>query len=180
MIFCLTLSIENILLRIIITVMKTDVFTRLRREQLDRQLSLVRRAGLQRPRRGWVRAIREAIGMNGRQLAERMGITRSHVSQVESSEVRGAASLKTLERAASAMGCQLVYAIVPKGGTFEELVQGRAQAVAKGLVESVAHSMALEGDDTGSQYRKKQINQVAAELVRTMSKDLWDTPGEDH
>ncbi|MFQ5417727.1 MAG: helix-turn-helix domain-containing protein, partial [Myxococcota bacterium] len=85
------------------------------RNQLDRQLTSLRRTPLMRPRRGWVRAIREALGMNGRQLAERIGIARSHLSQIESAEARDSVSLRTLRRVADALGCELVYAFVPRG-----------------------------------------------------------------
>jgi len=119
--------------------------------------------------------VREALGMNGRQLAERMGIARSHLSQIEEAEVRGAASLKTLQRAAEALGCELVYAFVPRGGkTLEELIHQRAREVAKRVVERVATNMALEAQSVDRDFRKREADRIAADLVRTMRKDLWE------
>src|SRR5215510_9154119 len=94
----------------------------LQREQIDRQLAPFRRVAAARPVRGWVRAVRQALGMNGRQLASRMGIARSHLSQIEDAEVRGAVSLRTLERVAHALDCEFVYALVPRDRkSLEEL-----------------------------------------------------------
>ena len=145
------------------------------RNQLDRQLSSLRRTPLVRPRRGWVRAIREALGMNGRQLAERMGIARSHLSQIESAEARDSVSLRTLRRAADALGCELVYAFVPRDDrTLEKMVRERARAVAERIVGDVATTMALEAQSVDRDFRKREVDRIASELVHTMRRDLWE------
>jgi predicted DNA-binding mobile mystery protein A len=160
---------------------RNDPLTRqLERSRLDGQLAPLRTAqrkdAFRRPRRGWVRALRDAIGMNGRQLAERMGIARSHLAQLEDGELRGATSLRTMERAAAALGCEFVYAFVPKGGTsLEAMLHERARKVAADLVQRVGTSMALEAQGVeDSKVRKKEVDRVAAELVRTLGRGLWD------
>jgi predicted DNA-binding mobile mystery protein A len=154
--------------------MKAGIIS-LQRNQIDRQLKPLRQARLARPARGWVRAVREALGINGRQMAERMKVARSHVSQVEDAEARGAASIRTLQRAADALGCDLVYALVPHGGkTLETLVHDRARRTAERMVERVAGTMALEDQEVSREFRKREVDRIAGELVRTMSKVLWD------
>lgn len=145
------------------------------RRQLDQQLKLFRRLAVTRPARGWVRTIRDAIGMNGRQLADRMGIARSQLSQIENAEVRSSTTLRTLERAAAALGCEFVYAFVPQGGaTLEEVVHDRAREVAEGTVERVSHTMALEEQGIDGTFRKREVDRLAGELVRTMRREFWD------
>ena len=71
------------------------------REQLDQTLK--RFKGLQKmsmPQKGWLRAIRDALGMNGRQFAQRMGVSPARISKLESDELAGAVTLKTLRKAA--------------------------------------------------------------------------------
>jgi len=154
--------------------MKAEAIS-LQRDQIDRQLRPLRQARLLRPARGWVRAVREALGINGRQMAERMNIARSHLSQIEDAEARGAVSIRTLQRAADALGCDLVYALVPRNGkTLETLVHDRAQRTAEQMVERVAETMALEDQAVSREFRKREVDRIARELVRTMSKDLWD------
>ena len=145
------------------------------RNQLDSQLSPLRQIQPVRPRRGWVRAVREALGMNGRQLAERMGIARSHLSQIETAEARDSVSLRTLRRAADALDCDLVYAFVPRDGrTLDEMVGERARAVADRIVEDVSTTMALEAQSVASDFQRREVDRVASELIHTMRRDLWD------
>ena len=154
--------------------MKTEARALLR-NQLDRYLAPLRKAGGHRPRRGWVRAIRDAVGMNGQQLADRMGVARSHLAQIEDAEVRGAASLRTMERAANALGCDFVYALVPREKkTLEEIVQARTRQVASRIVQHVATNMALEDQAVSREFRKREVDRIAAELLRTMRRDLWE------
>jgi predicted DNA-binding mobile mystery protein A len=75
------------------------------------------------PVRGWIRAIRESLGMTATQLAARMGIVQSSVTELEKAEARGAAQLSSLKRAAEAMNCSLVYAFVPNDTLESFLLQ---------------------------------------------------------
>lgn len=144
------------------------------RKQLDRQLARVRRAHSPRPTRGWIRTIREALGMSGRQLAERMGISPPSLVRIEKAEPGGRTTLRTLERAADAMDCDLVYAFVPRGTTLEALVWERARAVAEKIVDDVAANMSLENQSVDDSFRKREAHRIAAELVRLMSREIWD------
>ena len=154
--------------------MKPDMRALLR-EQLDRQLRPFHGGRAHRPALGWVRSIREALGMNGRQLAERMNIARSQLSKIEEAETREATSLRTLQRAAEALGCDLVYAFVPRDGkTLDELVHERAREVAKRTMERVQTTMSLEAQDVDTQFLKRETDRLTAELVRTMRRNLWD------
>ena len=81
---------------------------------LDRDLDRIRAAALAVPPGGWLRAIREALGMSMAQLGRRMGLPRQGVLALERREASGAVSLKTLREAAAALDAELVYAIVPR------------------------------------------------------------------
>ena len=85
------------------------------RQQLDKTLSgyAVARQTSQ-PAKGWIRAIREALGMSGKQLANRLNVSQPRISKLEQDEVSGVVSLKTMRQAAEAMDCVFVYAIVPR------------------------------------------------------------------
>jgi transcriptional regulator with XRE-family HTH domain len=48
-------------------------------------------------------------------LADALGCKRQACAQLERSEARGAISLYSLRKAAAAMDCELVYALVPRG-----------------------------------------------------------------
>src|ERR1700730_5246061 len=83
----------------------------------------------QRPPKGWVRAIRDALGMTTTQLARRIGVSQPRVVELEQSEVSGSITLHSLQRAAEALGCRVVYALVPDK-PLEITLRRRAEEVA--------------------------------------------------
>ena len=61
----------------------------------------------------WIRCMRIKQGLKGFQLAERMQVSAARISMLEKGELRGAVTLKMMQRAAAAMGCKFEYRIVP-------------------------------------------------------------------
>ena len=141
------------------------------RRRLDQRL-----VGLdlgQRPPRGWVRAIREALGMTTAELAQRMGLTQSRVSQIERSEELGSIRLDTLERAARALNCQVRYVFVPNE-PLEEMVQRQARLRAQAEVDAVAHTMALEDQVPEPGVLDSLVQEMAERFVD--ERHLWEKP----
>jgi predicted DNA-binding mobile mystery protein A len=103
-----------------------------------------------RPTRGWIRAIREALGMSQQQVARAMQVKQQSLIDFETAEAEDRITLKNLRRAAEAMECELIYAIVPKSGTIQKLAEKRARNEATRRVQSVEHSMALENQASGN------------------------------
>lgn len=104
--------------------------------------------GLARPPRGWVRAIREALGMSAATLSERLGTTAGAVSRLEQSEAADRIRLDTLRRAADALGCDLVYLLVPRR-PLTAVVRDRARELAHHEIAATEQTMRLEGQATG-------------------------------
>jgi predicted DNA-binding mobile mystery protein A len=125
-------------------------FKNLRLKQLDRALEPYRAAGeVPRPSKGWIRTIRQALGISSGELARRLGTSRQLPLQLEKGEAEDRVSLKSLRAAANALDCDLVYALVPRAGSMQELIENRARAEAKNRVLGVEHSMALENQAVG-------------------------------
>src|ERR1017187_1256120 len=95
------------------------------------------------PVRGWIKAIREALGMSTAQLAKRLGVKQPSVVALEQSEAKGTMELATLRRVADALDCTLVYALVPNK-PLEATVRDRARTFARRRLQPVEHSMLLE------------------------------------
>src|ERR1700691_623725 len=129
--------------------MRND-FRQLRSKQLDRALCPLRSANSTRPPKGWVRAIREALGLSSAELAARMKTNRSLIVQQEKAEADDRITLKSLRAFANALDCDLVYAFVPRAGDLEQLVAARVRAAARTNVLGVEHSMALENQASGN------------------------------
>jgi predicted DNA-binding mobile mystery protein A len=94
--------------------------------------------------------------MTMQQLASVMEVTRQHVAFMEKSEAEERITLKSLKRAAEALDCELVYAVVPKSGSLSDLAEKRARQQAEQNVLAVEHTMALENQAVGGVKKKIQ------------------------
>jgi predicted DNA-binding mobile mystery protein A len=141
--------------------------------QLDERLEKVRELGaLEAPADGWVRTLRQALGMTTEQLAARMGVTRQAVLQLEVAEQRRTATWTTLRKAADAMDCEVVYAVLPRGSLNQVLLrQGRKQA--EKHVSRIAHSMKLDAHVVGPAEQERQVEELATHLAAERSRGLW-------
>jgi len=143
------------------------------RRHLDAQLDRLRPVAAEaRPQRGWIRAVREALGMSTTELAARMGISQSRIPELERGEMAGSLKLDTLERAAEALDCDLVYVLVPRT-TLEESVRTQAQRKATARLAGIRHNMRLEDQEVGQDDAEDLIDDLAAELVDR--RGLWTT-----
>ena len=115
------------------------------------------------PRGGWVRAIREALGMSAADLGQRMGVGETSVLSLERNEVARHVRMDTLERAATALECDLVYALVPRR-PLEQIIDERSLTLAGDLLGSVGHSMALEGQEVSPSATETQLIELARRL----------------
>jgi predicted DNA-binding mobile mystery protein A len=120
------------------------------------------------PGHGWIRAIREALGMSSVQLAQRMKIKQSTAFRIEQSEARGKIEIDTLRRAAQALDCTLIYALVPNK-PLEEMVHDRAHAIVMKQLAPIEHSMALE--DQRVELTEGQVEDMIHDL---RPRKLWD------
>ncbi|MEZ5558134.1 MAG: mobile mystery protein A [Pseudomonadales bacterium] len=145
----------------------------LARKHLDRKLNSLRDStALLRPPKGWVKALREALGMTAEQLARRIGVTKPRVYEIERSELDGSITLHSLERAAQAMDCQLVYALVPRQ-PLQNMVEQRALLEANKRIRAAAHTMALEDQAVEEQELREQVETLAKELLNQKGSVLW-------
>ena len=141
------------------------------RDRLDKKLEALRPLDrFAMPPKGWIRAIRDAIGMTGAQLGKRVGNSPQGIVGLERSEAAGTIQLNTLRRAAEAMECVLVYAIVPKT-SLADMVNRRAREIAQRALQRVSHSMALE-DQQVDRDMELRIQTYIETALR--DRDLWE------
>ena len=153
--------------------MKTDARQRAR-QRLDERLSALKPDDrFHPPPKGWIRAIRDAIGMSGVQLAKRLGVRHQTIEAIEKSEATGSIQLNTLRRAAEALDCTLVYALVSKT-SLEESVRQRARKIAIRDLQRVAHTMKLEAQGTGDTGMEARIEAYIRDAIK--ERDLWNEP----
>ena len=111
--------------------------------------------------------------MSGVQFGRRLGIRPQSIEALEKSEANGSIQLKTLRRAAEALDCKLVYALVPNS-SLEGAVRDRARKIAMRDLGRVAHTMKLEAQDTGDANLEARIEAYIRDTLR--ERDLWNEP----
>jgi predicted DNA-binding mobile mystery protein A len=141
------------------------------RTRLDERFAQLGAAERYRPpARGWIKAIREALGMSTAQLAKRMNVRQPSIVGLEASEEKGSIELATLRRAAEALDCTLVYALIPNkplGTTVRE----RARAFLRQRRRPVEHTMLLEDQRVKDSGDDAQIEDA---IRATNPRLFWD------
>jgi predicted DNA-binding mobile mystery protein A len=150
--------------------MKTDLRHKARQRLDERLLPLKPTDRYCAPPKGWIRAVRDALGMTGVQLARRLGVSPQSVDALETSEAAASIKLDTLRRAAEALDCTLVYALVPNS-SLEGVVAERARAIALHDLGRVAHTMKLEAQGTGDADMERRIEAYIRDTLK--DRDLW-------
>ena len=117
---------------------------------------------------GWIKTVREAIGMTVSQLAARLGVTQPRITKMEFNEDN--LKLSTMKKAAEAMNCEFVYYFKPRT-TFQNLVDEQAQKKAAEVLKTVNVNMALENQEIAED---EAVKDFASDLINTKIKQIWD------
>jgi predicted DNA-binding mobile mystery protein A len=95
-------------------------------------------------------------------LGGQLGVTAGAVTRLEQSEAADRIQLDTLRRAADALGCDLVYLLVPRR-PLATVVRERARQLAHTQIAAVEQNMRLEDQATGA--TKEMEDQLTEELI---------------
>lgn len=123
-----------------------------------------------RPRSGWIRAIRGALGMSQQALAARLGVSREAAAKLEKAELRGGITVAKLAQIAAALDCTLIYAVVPNT-SLDNTVWVQARRVAANRLGYVATTMALEDQGISPERRAEHLESYARDLIA--HNDVW-------
>lgn len=142
---------------------------KLARRKLDEKLNKIKAINFEMPAQGWVKAIRDALGMTTTQLAKKLGVTHPRILQIEKDE--SSLRLSTLEKVADALDCKLVYSLVPKT-SLEEMAYNQARDKATRIMSEVKHNMALENQTPI--YDKIELEDMIQDFLNGSQARLWD------
>ena len=137
----------------------------LARKHLEARLAPFRDSTIRaRPAKGWVRALRDALGMTAAELGRRIGVSQAQATQFEQGEVDGSITLRSLRGAAEATDCELVYALVPKR-PLDEMLRSEATKVADRQLRITHHTMALENQAMRGADQDSERERLIAALL---------------
>lgn len=146
----------------------------LKLQQISKELKRLSQVGFAtKPAGGWVKTIRESLGMSAFQLAKRLGVIQQRISALEKAEQNGVIKIKSLEEAASALNCRLVYFFLPEE-PLELMLEKRARIISEKRINESSHSMDLEAQPISEEEKERQINRLSQELLNKNHKALWD------
>lgn len=123
---------------------------------------------------GWIQSARLALGMSLRQLAERVGVSASALTNFEKREQTDAVSLATLKKAANAMDMELVYYFKPKDGSIKNAVEKQARKKAQEILNQSNQTMKLEDQETNSSSQELELERLTKDIMSKMPQNLWD------
>ena len=124
------------------------------------------------PPEGWLRTVRNALGMTGLQLAQRLSVSKAQVSKVEKGELAGSVKLETIRKMAGAMNCRFIYAVVPEK-EIGQVIKEQAIKKAKERVNAASIHMALEDQTLSKEALEEEVERIASEIMEKMPSDLW-------
>lgn len=125
------------------------------------------------PSKGWIRTIRDALGMSSYVLAKRLNCDRTNITAMERREKNGTISLETLEQVAKGLDCKLVYCLVPLE-SLDKILEKQARLIAKKRIRTINHSMKLEQQGLNQKQLQSQEENLVQELLYSDPKKLWN------
>lgn len=144
-------------------------------QQLNSKLlSFAALSGIAIPPSGWIKAIRNTLGMSMQQLANKLSISKQAVLDIEKREVDGSITIKSLRELGRVLDMELVYGFVPKDGSLEAMIEKKANELATKIVLRTSNTMKLEDQGNSKERIKKAIIERTEEIKNEMPKILWD------
>ena len=144
------------------------------REQLDKRIAVLRDFDRSvAPQQGWLKAIREALGLSTAQLGKRAGLSQSRVSRLENAEKKGDLKLSSLQKMAKALNMKFVYGFVSED-TLESMVRGQARRIALKRLEKLDNTMRLEKQSLTGDERKRALKDMIEKILIDNPKGFWD------
>jgi predicted DNA-binding mobile mystery protein A len=143
------------------------------REQLDSKLQILRSIRDHMPAQGWIRALRDGLGMSAAQMGKKVGLDQSRIARLEKAEVSGDLKLSTLRKIADGLNMDFVYAFVPKE-SLEAMIRDQARRLARERLSVLNHTMRLEQQELSDEDKEKMLDDMIQKILIEDPKELWD------
>ena len=144
------------------------------RQHLDKRFQTIKETSVfERPVKGWIRAIRDALGMTLTQVGTLLNVSATRISHIEQDELKGSVTLATMERIANALGCRFVYALIPQI-SLQAKVHAQARQKSLALLAQASHSMNLEAQGVLPEELEEQLQRLIDDFLTGKPSRLWE------
>lgn len=147
---------------------------RARRRQLSCRLLPLRGTLPEQPKRGWLRAFREPLGMSLEAFGAQLGVTRQAAHRIEASEASGTITLNRLREAADALGCDVAVLLVPRED-METWVEGKALKAARTKLQPQESAFLNDGTPVAPEVLNDLVHREAMRMVESGDSAIWAT-----
>ena len=141
---------------------------KLLRRSYQKKFDALKKVIIDRPPQGWLKTIREFLGMTTTQLAKKINVTQPRVINLEKNEKN--TKISTMERIADALNCDFVYAFVPREN-IDDIIYNQAKKKALKILSKVNTNMSLENQLTDT-------NELTEDIIKELLDDnisrIWD------
>lgn len=129
------------------------------------------------PPGGWLKTVRQALGMKTAQAAKRAGLSEQDVLRIEAQACDNSAQFEEVKRLADAIGCDVVWGLVPKQ-SLKEALRNQARCVAEKRIISMVEMMAAHGHPVAAHEVVRYIDEFSEILLTELPHTLWDVTAE--
>jgi predicted DNA-binding mobile mystery protein A len=129
---------------------------------------------ISKPDKGWLFTIRQALGISLEQVASKAKLSKQAIQNLEKREQLGTISMNKLAATAGALNMQMVYFLIPKDESLNDLIEKKAQLLATEIVMRTSQTMKLEDQENDKKRITKAIKEQTKKIVDEMPKILWD------
>lgn len=138
------------------------------RRSYQKKFDVLKKAIIERPQQGWLKTIREFLGMTTTQLAKKIDVAQPRVINLEKNEKN--TKISTMERIADALNCDFVYAFVPREN-IDDIIYNQAKKKALKILGKVNANMGLENQLTNSD---ELVEDLIKDLLNGNISRIWD------
>ncbi len=143
------------------------------RQQLDNKIDSLRGfAESGTPKQGWIRAIRESLGMSSGYLGQLAKLDQSRISRLENAEMAGDLKVSSMQKIGKALGMRFVYGFIPES-TLEDMVRKQAEKIVSKRMARLDRTMRLEKQELSAKEKKNAFDGMVEKLLIEHPKDLW-------
>lgn len=142
------------------------------REQLDKKFEVLKGFVGVLPPQGWIKTMREVLGLSSAQLGKKVGIDQSRISRLENAEKNGNLRLSSLQKIAKCLNMKFVYGFVPED-TLESMVRDQAKRIALKRMEMLDNTMRLEKQALSPEDKNKALEDMIDKILIEQPKDFW-------
>lgn len=119
----------------------------------------------------WIRLLRKYFRMTQSELAERAKIPQSHIVKIEGGKTD--VQISTLEKIFKALSCELIIQPKPQK-PIDEILRGRARAIALKRLKQSMGTMALEGQAAEADTFRELLEKKTDEILSDPREKLWN------